>query len=43
MMYLTERHIVKNSKELDEVCFKSKNLYNKALYLIRQHYFERFI
>ena len=39
-MYLTERHIIKNNKELDEICFKSKNLYNKALYLIRQHYFE---
>lgn len=39
-MYLTERHIIKNSKELDEVCFNSKNLYNKALYLVRQYYFE---
>jgi len=39
-MYLTERHIIKNNKELDELCFNSKNLYNKALYLIRQHYFE---
>lgn len=39
-MYLTERHIIKNNKELDEVCFNSKNLYNKALYLIRQHYFK---
>ena len=39
-MYLTERHIIKNNKELDEVCFKSKNLYNRALYLVRQHYFE---
>lgn len=39
-MYLTERHIVKNDKELDELCFKSKNLYNRALYLVRQHYFE---
>ena len=39
-MYLTERHIIKNNKELDELCFKSKNLYNKALYLVRQHYFE---
>ena len=39
-MYLTERHIIKNNKELDEVCFNSKNLYNKALYLVRQHYFE---
>ena len=40
IIYLTERHIIKNSKELDEICFKSKNLYNRALYLIRQHYFE---
>ena len=39
-MYLVERHIIKNNKELDELCFKSKNLYNKALYLVRQHYFE---
>ena len=40
MMYLVERHIIKNNKELDELCFKSKNLYNRALYLVRQHYFE---
>ena len=39
-MYLVERHIIKNNKELDLVCFNSKNLYNKALYLVRQHYFE---
>ena len=39
-MYLTERHIIKNNKELDILCFNSKNLYNKALYLVRQHYFE---
>ena len=39
-MYLVERHVIKNNRELDEVCFNSKNLYNKALYLIRQHYFE---
>ena len=38
-MYLTERHIIKNNKELDMLCFNSKNLYNKALYLVRQHYF----
>jgi transposase, IS605 orfB family len=42
-MYLTERHIIKPKnplfKELDNVCFLSKNLYNKALYLVRQHYF----
>ena len=39
-MYLVERHIIKNNKELDEVCFNSKNLYNRALYLVRQHYFK---
>lgn len=39
-MYLVERHIIKNNRELDEVCFRSKNLYNKALYIVRQHYFE---
>ena len=42
-MYLTERHIIKSNnplfKELNNVCFLSKNLYNKALYIIRQHYF----
>ena len=42
-MYLVERHIIKTNnplfKELDNVCFLSKNLYNKALYLVRQHYF----
>jgi len=39
-MHLVERHIIKNNKELDELCFNSKNLYNKALYLVRQHYFK---
>ena len=38
-MYLVERHIIKNNKELDKLCFNSKNLYNRALYLVRQHYF----
>ena len=42
-MILTERHIIKcNSleySELDNLCFLSKNLYNTALYRIKQHYF----
>ena len=42
-MQLVEQHIIKNNderyKSLDEVCFKSKNLYNAALYEIRQHFF----
>lgn len=43
-MILTERHIIKRSnkyyKEMDELCFKSKNLYNSALYFVRQFFFE---
>ena len=42
-MQLVEQHIIKKNDEryniLDEVCFKSKNLYNAALYKIRQHFF----
>ena len=41
-MILVERHIIRcNSfeySELDNLCFLSKNLYNTALYRIRQHY-----
>lgn len=43
-MILSERHIIKRSNslygELDKICFLSKNLYNSALYAIRQYYFE---
>ena len=43
-MILTERHIIKRTnplyKELDMLCFLSKNLYNSALYTVRQFYFE---
>ena len=35
-MQLVERHIVKNSKEIDSISFLSKNLYNYANYVIRQ-------
>lgn len=42
-MQLVEQHIIKKNddryKILDEICFKSKNLYNAALYEIRQHFF----
>ena len=38
----TERHIIKKSninyKEIDKLCFLSKNLYNYANYLIRQEF-----
>ena len=36
----TEIHYIKNNEELFETCNKSKLLYNSALYLSRQHYFE---
>ena len=44
-MILTEKHIIKRSNsliynELDNLCFLSKNLYNSALYEIRQHFFQ---
>lgn len=42
-MILSERHIIKQTniyyETLDNLCFLSKNLYNSALYAIRQHYF----
>jgi IS605 OrfB family transposase len=41
-MYITEKHIINKShllyKEIDLLCFKSKNLYNKALYTVRQEF-----
>lgn len=43
-MQLVEQHCIKKNdnryKILDEICFKSKNLYNAGLYAVRQHYFE---
>ena len=42
-MILVEQHIIKRSNEafsvLDDLMFKSKNLYNSALYEVRQHFF----
>ena len=41
-MQLVEKHIIKKShslyKEIDSLCFLSKNLYNKANYIIRQEF-----
>lgn len=41
-MNLGEQHIIKQNdifyKECDDLCFKSKNLYNSCLYIIRQEY-----
>ena len=43
-MILAERHVIKKSdirfKELQQICKLSKNLYNVALYNIRQYFFE---
>jgi len=43
-MRLVEQHIIKKNhrhyKEIDHLSFLSKNLYNAALYLIRQEYFK---
>ena len=41
-MQLVEQHIIKQDnqyfKEIDNLCFLSKNLYNSCLYLIRQEF-----
>lgn len=41
-MYLVEQHIItlndKKYKDLDRICFLSKNLYNAALYIIKQEF-----
>ncbi len=43
-MYLSESHIIKPNhsfwNECDSLCFLSKNLYNKANYIIRQKFIE---
>lgn len=43
-MRLTQRHIIKRShrrfKEIDKTAFASKNLYNSAVYVCRQAFFE---
>jgi putative transposase len=43
-MQLVEQHIVKRGhssfRKIDELCFKSKNLYNAALYEVRQAFFQ---
>ena len=43
-MKLVEKHIIKpghkDYQELDHLLFLSKNLYNKALYEVRQYYFQ---
>jgi len=37
-MTRVEKHIVKNDKNIDSFCFQTKNLYNKANYVIRQEF-----
>lgn len=41
-MYLVEQHIItvndKRYKDLDRICFLSKNLYNAALHIIKQEF-----
>jgi len=34
----TERHIIRYNKQMDELCYLSKNLYNYVNYLIRQEF-----
>lgn len=43
-MKLVEIHQIKRGEphfdEIDDLCFKSKNLFNSALYTVRQHFFD---
>src|SRR3972149_1406113 len=39
-MQLTERHVITNNKEIDKLCFLSKNLYNYVNYILRQSFFK---
>ena len=43
-MILVEKYDIKRSskwyKELDKLCYLSKNLYNATLYTIRQYFFQ---
>lgn len=39
-MLLSQKHIHKQTKELDMLCINCKNLYNKANYLIRQEFIQ---
>ncbi len=41
-MQLTERHIIKNSKEIEDICFKCARLYNFVNYYKRQVFFGTF-
>lgn len=42
-MLLVERHIIGSNhpffEECDDLCFRSKNVYNQGLYNVRQHFF----
>ena len=44
-MKLVEQHIIRknniNYKIIEDLSIKSNNLYNTALFIIRQHYFNR--
>ncbi len=40
-MLLSEIHIINSSKELDDITFKCKNLYNRANYIIRQKFINK--
>uniref|UniRef100_A0A6M3XK30 Putative transposase n=1 Tax=viral metagenome TaxID=1070528 RepID=A0A6M3XK30_9ZZZZ len=39
-MQRVERHIIIKDKQIDNLCYLSKNLYNYCNYAIRQHFFE---
>lgn len=42
IMNRVERHIILNDKNIDNLCFLSKNLYNYCNYILRQVYLKYF-
>src|SRR5690606_19504089 len=41
-MQRVERHIIVKSKEMDTICFLSKNLYNYVNFILRQVHLKKF-
>jgi len=41
-MHRVERHIIVKSKEMDRICFLSKNLYNYVNFILRQAHLKKF-
>lgn len=41
-MQRIEKHIIRNNKEMNDLCYLFKNLYNYCNYILRQIYLQKF-